>query len=113
MTQGRVIAIVAVVALAAGACSSGRHNSSSGSPATGRTTTTVNRPTGPAADLSQELHGGTGVFLPGGSAPTGAAQAPPGYVISEYAASGTATSYRIDGALTFDGRWNFVAEGSA
>ena len=53
------------------------------------------------------------MFLPGGSSPTGPAQAAPGYVISEYAASGTATSYRINGAMTLDGRWNFVPDGSA
>jgi hypothetical protein len=113
MSRGRLIATIAVVAMAAGACSSGGHSSSDGPTAVGGTSTVVNQSPGPAADLSQRLHGGNGIFLPGGSAPTGAAQAAPGYVISEYAASGTATSYRVNGALTSDGRWNFVPDGSA
>ena len=31
----------------------------------------------------------------------------------EYAAAGTATSYKVDGALTRDGRWTFVPDASA
>jgi hypothetical protein len=36
-----------------------------------------------------------------------------GYVQHEYAAAGTATSYKADGALTQDGRWKFVPDASA
>jgi hypothetical protein len=36
-----------------------------------------------------------------------------GYVQHEYAAAGTATSYKPVGALTHDGRWKFVAASSA
>jgi hypothetical protein len=36
-----------------------------------------------------------------------------GYVQSEYAASGTATSYKAVGPLTSDGRWNFAPDGNA
>ena len=118
MTRGRLVAVM-VAASVASACSNGHRSGASGSsaaPATTiatTTTTTVDRPSGPAADLSEELQGGNGVFLPGGNAPTGAATAPPGYAISEYVAAGTATSYRVDGALTSDGRWTFVPDGSA
>jgi hypothetical protein len=119
MTTGRLVAVMAVVAFVAGACSNDHRSgasSSTAAPATTiatTTTTTVDRPPGPVADLSEELRGGNGVFLPGGNAPTGAATAAPGYVISEYVAAGTATSYRVDGALTSDGRWTLVPDGSA
>ena len=74
------------------------------------TTTTRPRPTGPVADLSTALVGGKGVFMGEGS-PTNLAQA--GYVEHEYAAAGTATSYKLDGAITRDGRWKFVSDTSA
>jgi len=116
MSRVRLVAAMAVVVMAAGACSGGGHGSGPAQPTSAEVTTTttaVIRPPGPAADLSQELRGGSGVFLPGGNAPTGAAQAAPGYTISEYAASGTAASYRVAGTLTPDGRWSFVPDGSA
>lgn len=61
------------------------------------------RPAGPAADVSQEITGGNGIFI--GSA-TGAS-APDGYVQNEYFASGTATAYAAQGTLTDDGHWTF------
>ena len=58
------------------------------------TTTTVPRPAGPAAEISSELTGGKGVFVAEGTAPDLDAL---GYVQHEYAAAGTATSYKIGG----------------
>lgn len=74
-----------------------------------KTTTTVDRPAGPAADLADELTGGKGAFI-GSSTPD---EHIPGYVEHEYAASGTATSYQVDGEQGRDGRWAFSPAGSA
>lgn len=112
MRRGLLVVAVSVVAVAAGACSNSGHHAAR-PPARGAPSSTVVGAGGPAADLSEELHGGSGAFLPGGDSPTGDAQAPPGYVIREVAASGTATSYRLDGSAAPDGRWRFVPDGSA
>lgn len=61
----------------------------------------VDRPAGPAADLSEELTGGDGPFI--GSA-TGTA-VPEGYVEQEWVAAGTATDYAAAGDLPPDGTW--------
>ncbi|OHV25124.1 hypothetical protein BBK14_22550 [Parafrankia soli] len=63
-----------------------------------------------AADLSQELTGGNGPFI-GAAVTVDLAQA--GYVEHEYAAAGTASSYRAVGGLPQDGRWTFEPDGSA
>jgi hypothetical protein len=60
------------------------------------------RPAGPAADLSQQLSGGNGVFMGEGTAPNLGRF---GYVQHEYAASGTATSY-VAATLPTNGEWN-------
>jgi len=65
---------------------------------------------GPAADLSQELTGGNGPFI-GTAIPVDLQQA--GYVQHEYAAAGTATSYKAAGSLSGDGRWRFEPDGTA
>ena len=67
-------------------------------------------PSGPTADLSEELHGGNGPFI--GEATPGALEAA-GFVQAEYVASGTATSYRAQGSTPTDGRWTYEEEGSA
>jgi hypothetical protein len=72
--------------------------------------TTTTQPTGPSAELSTELTAGQGVYLGEGTPPDFDAI---GYVQSEYSASGTATSYTNDGALTGDGVWNFVPDVAA
>ena len=59
------------------------------------------RPSGPAADVSEELTGGNGPFV---GAVSGT---PDGYVDHEYVAAGTATAYAPQGALTDDGHWTF------
>src|SRR5690349_17803517 len=120
MARGRlVIGVAAVAALALGACSSGASSKASGSSTTAPasvTGTTIARPAGPAADLSEELTAGKGVFLPAGRTADKTSLAPPpppGYEMHEYVASGTASSYRVDGELTGDGRWRFVPDGAA
>ena len=114
-----VVTMMVVAALGVGACSSD-HSTSAGNAVVVVVVcccccraAPVDRPAGPAADLSEELKGGNGVFLPGGTAPTGYGPPPAGYDVGEYVASGTATSYRADGALSSDGRWNFVPDSSA
>src|SRR5215472_14799756 len=82
-------AVVCVALLGAAACSSGKSNGNPSAAAV--TTTTQPRPAGPAADMSTQLTGGQGVFM-------GEIQAPDlrraGYVQREYAAAGTAASYK-------------------
>jgi hypothetical protein len=68
------------------------------------------RPTGPVADLAQELNGGNGVFM---GAATPESLVGTGYVQHEYVAAGTASSYRAMSALSADGRWNFAPDTAA
>lgn len=70
---------------------------------------TTSPPDGPAADVSEELSGGNGIFLGSADAFT----APAGYVDHEYVAAGTATSYAPDGVLTDDGRWRLRPDEAA
>jgi Alpha/beta hydrolase domain len=112
--RGRRALVVGICAAALGfsACSSSSsaHSSASTNPGvtttTGPTATTEARPPGPAAVLTP-LSGGQGVYL-------GEANPPDlerlGYAQHEYAAAGTATSYKAIGALTHDGRWTFVPD---
>ena len=60
--------------------------------------------------MSHEIKGGNGVFI-GAATPANVAKV--GYVEREYAAAGTATSYRLDGASGHDGRWMLVPDTSA
>lgn len=83
-----------------GAIVSGCGDSSSGSSA----------PTGPAADLSEEISDGNNAFL-GEGAVSGVAEA--GYEQHEYIATGTATSYAAVGALSGDGHWTFEPNDTA
>lgn len=70
----------------------------------------MGEPLGRAADLSQEITGGTGPFM-GASAPPDLERA--GYVEHEYVASGEATSYTTSGPLTRDGRWTLTPDARA
>ena len=109
----RGVAIVSCVALfGLGACSSS--NSSKGSQPTTSTTsppttTSVPRPPGPSAVLTA-LTGGTGVYMGEASAPDLAGF---GYVQREYAAAGSATKYKLLGALSGNGRWRVAPNGTA
>src|SRR5262245_40722876 len=73
------------------------------------TSTTIDRPDGPAADLSEELTGGNGGFM--GSAE--AYEPADGFVEQEFVAAGTATSYQVEGEFTEDGEWTFAPDTSA
>jgi len=68
------------------------------------------RPPGPAADLSHQLQGGSGVYL-ADAIPADVSH--DGYVQHEYLATGTASSYRLTAPLTTDGRWSFAADATA
>lgn len=127
--------MMTIAALAASACSSSstpnaapgttaKSGAATGTTAgaAGASTTTVQRPVGPAADVSQELTAGVGVFmgestaaasLAPGSTRYGEAPMPPGYVQHEYLATGTATDYKAQGELGGDGKWTFVPDTTA
>jgi hypothetical protein len=62
------------------------------------------QPDGPAADLSEEITGGNGLFM-GTAVPTDFEGTR--YIEHEYVASGTASSYTTEDALSGDGRWTF------
>ncbi len=64
----------------------------------------------PVADVLKELQGGTGAFV---GSPFVVELAEAGYEQRELEASGTAVSYRVEGALTEDGRWSFVPAATA
>jgi len=71
--------------------------------------TAVDRPDGPAADMSEPLTGGAGVFM---GEPLTTDLGPAGYTEHEYVAAGTATSY-ASSERTPDGRWTFTPDGAA
>jgi len=104
------VVIGAVVALAACSSSSKGASTASTTTAAASTATTQPRPSGPAANMAKELTGGNGVFMGEGTPPDFKAD---GYVQREYEADGTATSYKVSGRLTPNGRWKFVPDGKA
>ncbi|HVX17158.1 MAG TPA: alpha/beta hydrolase domain-containing protein [Acidimicrobiales bacterium] len=106
--QTATIGLFATLLLAA-ACSSSGSNGRRAERPTPMSSTTTPRPAGPAADLSP-LTGGKGVFI--GSALT-YDLAGHGYVQREYAAAGTAASYKAAGELAEDGEWTFQPDASA
>src|SRR5690349_2888530 len=95
-----LVALVAVSALAG--CSSDDPPDSTGSSSTAAPTSAVDRPDGPTADLSDELTGAKDPFVAAGD-PT--IEHPDGYVEHEFAAEGTASSYRVVGEQGSDGKW--------
>ncbi|MGZ4728217.1 MAG: alpha/beta hydrolase domain-containing protein [Acidimicrobiales bacterium] len=103
--------VVVVLALgAAVGCSSSSTASPSPTTSSGPATTTVDRPPGPAADLSQEITGSKAPFM---GAATTADLGAAGYVEHEYVASGTATSYKATTPLSEDGQWTFAPDTTA
>jgi len=72
-------------------------------------TTAIERPDGPAADLSEEITGGNGVFI---ASPT-PGDIGEGYIEQEYIAAGTASSFTAAEELTDDGRWTFEPDATA
>ncbi|HTO01453.1 MAG TPA: alpha/beta hydrolase domain-containing protein, partial [Microthrixaceae bacterium] len=67
--------------------------------------TTIARPDGPVADMSDELTGGKGVMIGDLS---GQDLSKVGFVQHEYAAQGTAVSYKSDAALPGDGKFELT-----
>jgi hypothetical protein len=74
------------------------------------TTTGPPRPEGPAAELAGPLTAGRGIDL---ASPRPVDLEAAGWVEEEYAAAGTATSYRADGDLPFDGTFELEPEATA
>lgn len=108
----RSLALLLVGGLLLAACSSSDDGGAAARQTSTSTTstTTVDRPDGPAADLSQVLTGANGLFL--GSSDAFDARGDylvefdePGYLQEELVASGTATSFVVEGGLTADGEW--------
>lgn len=111
----REFVVLFLVASLGAACSTGTRgvsapSTTSASVAVATLPTSPAYPAGTAADLSQEITGGSGVFM---GASTSESLVGTGYVRHEYFAVGTATSYRAVGGLTPDGRWTFVPDGTA
>ncbi|MBL7499274.1 hypothetical protein I6A84_18515 [Frankia sp. CNm7] len=104
-----VAAIACAVVLPLTACVGPGMPGGPGGPGGGPTPAPTPVP-GPTADLSQELTGGGGPFI-GTAIPVDLPAA--GYVQHEYAAAGTATSYKAVGGLSGDGRWRFEPDGTA
>src|SRR2546421_47751 len=88
-----------LLVMLASACST-THNPESGSE-DAASSAPRERPAGPASDVSEEITGGNGPFIAAAAGLT----VPDGYVEHEYVASGMATAYVANGALTDDGRW--------
>jgi hypothetical protein len=101
---------VAAVLLVVSGCASSSNTTSAHGGTTVTPPTTAPRPAGPTADLSHQLTGGKGVFI-GSAYPPLLAQAD--YVEREYEADGTASSYKVVGSQTGDGRWQFQPDQSA
>ncbi len=106
LRAANVVVCVALVGVGAFSIDGGASIRSSSSGAT----TARQRPSGPAADLSTVLTGGRGVFMGEGVAPD---LQRVGYVQREFAAAGTASSYKVTGTLTHDGHWTFGTDVSA
>jgi hypothetical protein len=100
---------LALVACTANATGSNLAGSTPPPPSRPPVTASPSRPLGPAADLSQQLTGGKGVFMGEGTPPNLGRL---GYVQREYAASGTATSYTAT-TLPTNGEWNVTPSTTA
>jgi hypothetical protein len=105
--------VICLALLGLSACSSDSTTGSGTTASTANTTasaaTTHPRPPGPAAAMAA-LTGGNGVFM-GEATPPDLQRV--GYVQHEFTATGTATSYKLLGALTHDGRWTFEPDTNA
>jgi hypothetical protein len=115
------VVTAATMAVTLAACSAGTTEqgtattstttTSPGSPPGSTPGTTVARPAGPAATLAP-LTAGRGAALAAAAA-VGPALSAAGYTETEYAASGTATSYQAVGELPTDGRYRLEPDASA
>ncbi len=103
MTPHRIVGALSLTVIAIASCSS-NSTATPSSTTKAPTAPSAPRPRGPVAHVDGELRGGKGINL----AAAAAEPLPPSWVESEYAMSGTATSYRSDGPLPTDG--NFALE---
>lgn len=112
--QRRSAAVVlAVLALMAPACSSGSNSAhDTGTKDSAATSTTLTRPDGPAADVS-ELTGGKGLFLAAANLLDPNAPKDTDYTESEYAVAGKAVSYKTTNGLPTDGTYALEPDTSA
>jgi hypothetical protein len=101
----RTMAVAATALLVAG-CSTSDGTAGDDGTTEPPTTTTIPRPPGPAADVSEELTGGNGLQL--AAATAGPDLAAAGYTESEVVVAGTATSYLSEGELPADGRFELI-----
>jgi len=111
-TRRTLAVAAAALALLAGCSADDSTSDAAGDgdePATTSTTAAPDRPDGPAADLSEELTAGQAFLADLSTTDLDAA----GYVQHEYVAAGTATSYRSDGELPADGRFELSEDASA
>ena len=98
-----ILALAGVITLTAGACSS---SSSPEAATTTRPRANDTRPTGPAATVVGPMHGGKGINLASGA--TGSVLPRSGWVETEFAVEGTATSYRSADALPSTGEFTLT-----
>jgi hypothetical protein len=106
----RALAVLVAVGLAA--CSGGDDDSGDDDGAgAGQgdegTTTVVDRPEGPAAEIAGPLEGGNGIWMATAS-DVGPALEAAGFEEAEYSAAGTATSYTSEGELPADGTYELT-----
>jgi len=114
MVRHRMIWTLVALSVVATACSSGDDGEASAddeSTQTAEVADAVDRPDGPAAEISGPLTGGNGLMLAAPSAGPDLGEA--GFVEEEFAAAGTATSYRSEGELPADGTFELVEDVSA
>ncbi len=103
------VIVICVALLGVAACSESDTGSQSQSGASAPELAAARHPSGPEAALTA-MTGGKGAFIAEGTT-TNLKRI--GYVQHEYAAAGTATSYKAAGALTPDGRWSLTPDASA
>lgn len=104
-----VLAVLLLVAACSGDDDLATPDAEPSSTTESSTTTTEPEPTGPAADIAEELTGGLGIFV--GSPPDRVDD--PSYVVSEFVAAGNAEAFTAEGELTEDGRWTLTPDRSA
>ena len=94
---------------ASGSTSAPAGGGSTTTPTTANPPSTVDRPDGPAADLSEELTGGNGPFLADEAA---GIELPEGWTETEVVAAGTARRYTAEGDLPADGTYQLTEDPS-
>ncbi len=108
----RMIWTLVALSVVAAACSSGDDDEASAADDdSAEEVEAVERPDGPITELSGPLTGGDGVMI--GTATAGPSLEDVGWVEEEFAATGTAASYRSEGELPTDGTFDLVEDAEA